>query len=126
MRLGAELLYHLAPEGPYDPWLGIGFGYEWLTSHADFSSGGAAQTFDGSLSGFEYLNLQLGVDYMATPGFGIGPFTTLTIGSYGNYDNTQTIAISGISQAGDRSGSVNDTAVHAWLIIGLRGTFVAL
>src|SRR5262249_22043093 len=39
VRLGIEGLYHLSPDGPIDPWLGIGFGYEWLSLHGEQSSG---------------------------------------------------------------------------------------
>jgi hypothetical protein len=71
-RLGVELLYHIAPAATVDPWLGVGFGYEWLSGHAEGNTGGFTVSEDETLSGFELVNLQLGVDFAATPNLGIG------------------------------------------------------
>src|SRR5258708_5651677 len=38
IQAGANLHYHFVPEGPFDPWLGVGIGYEWLNFSA--SAGG--------------------------------------------------------------------------------------
>ena len=131
VRLGGELLYHLNPEGPPDPWLGIGFGYEWMTVHSEGSKsvpgfGTVSASLDSTLSGFEYVNLQLGVDYVAGHGIGLGPFVMLTVAQFGSYDKTTTQTFAGRTGTKSDSGDIQDTAVHEWWIFGLRGTFVAL
>ena len=35
VRLGVNFLYHLVPGAPFDPWAGIGVGYEWLNASQD-------------------------------------------------------------------------------------------
>jgi len=35
VRLGVNFLYHLVPGAPFDPWAGIGVGYEWLHASQD-------------------------------------------------------------------------------------------
>jgi len=80
--------------------------YEWgkLTGEA----GGVSA--DVKISGFEFLNLQAGLDYALASGFGFGPFVQFTLGQYSTVD------------AGSQSADITNTALHSWLQFGFRGT----
>ncbi len=90
------------PEGGLRPWLGIGVGYEWL--HLDRALGGvhAAST----LSGFEWVNLQLGGDFAVNPRLWMGPFVTVALGDFSDSD----------------AGSIS-SRVHAWIMVGWKTHF---
>ncbi len=87
---GAEGQYHLAPLKSLDPWVGLVAGYEIAT----LSYSGAST----SLSGIDFANLQLGVDYKA----GFGPFLSFAVGQY---------------------SSNGQSSTHEWLTLGVRGTY---
>jgi hypothetical protein len=70
---GAEIHYQFGPVAGFDPWIGVGFGYE-TASFAGQSS-----------SGFELINAQLGFDY--TRGF--GPFAGFSYNQYSASGQTQ-------------------------------------
>jgi hypothetical protein len=109
VRVGAQVHVHFLPHGPADPWVGAGFGYEWLTDTAEASNGVASAKSSLSVHGFELLNLQAGVDWHPTPSFGLGPFASFALAQYSG-------------------GAVDDkdltivTAMHEWLTIGVRGS----
>jgi hypothetical protein len=104
VRLGIQGLYNFRMPTVLDPWVGVGLGYEWL----NLSETGQA---DASLSGFEFLNLQGGGDYRLAPQFALGPFISFSIARYGS------------ASSGGTSIDIQQTAVHEWLQIGVRGTF---
>ena len=110
-RLGLDVQLHAAPDAPVDPWLGLGVGYEWLA--LSVASGGQSQ--DATLRGFEFGNVQVGVDFAASPGFHIGPFASISLAKY---TDSSTSGVFGTA-----SGSLSDTKVHEWLLFGLRATF---
>ena len=78
LRLGLNVHYHFSPGESFDPWVGLGAGYEWLV--LDESAGGVSVS--ETASGFEFGNLQLGGDFAVAPNFGIGPFFTFTLAQY--------------------------------------------
>ncbi len=103
MRLGGQLMYALPP--PLPLWVGAGLGYEWNKVDTD----GAGEL---EVRGVEWLNLQAGLDFMATPVFRFGPFVMLSLGRYDKGE------VSGFG-----SSSLDDKKMHQWLEIGLRGMF---
>ena len=103
IRLGAQATYTLPPPLPF--WVGAGLGYEWNK----VDTGGAGEF---TVRGFELLNLQAGLDFMATPMFRVGPFVMLSLARY------DTGEVSGFG-----SGSIDDKKIHEWFQIGLRGMF---
>ena len=112
VRIGVELQYHPLPFHQPDPWFGIGTGYEWLTR---------ATRFDGTESsvtvhGFELANLQAGLDFHIGQGASIGPFASCSLGQY-----TRT---SVKTDSSEYRTDISDKALHAWLVLGLRGSFV--
>jgi outer membrane protein W len=111
VRLGIQGQYHLSPAEKFDPWLGLGIGYEWATLSQ--SAGGVS--LSTTTKGFEFVNLQGGLDYKLSPAFGIGPFLSFSLGQYGSYSS------SGGGQSA--SGDIDKTAIHEWLTFGVRGAF---
>lgn len=118
-RLGAQVHYHFMPDAGVDPWLGLGFGYEWMTL-AFSGPGGEIST---TTSGFELVDFQLGVDHRVGEHVYLGAFMSLSLGQYADVS----IDCSGAASAtcdsiGD--GSINDKALHEWLMFGVRGGYV--
>ena len=70
--------YHILPDAQFDPWVGLGLGYELVTASESGSATIENTTFnvDGSatLKGFQFLILEAGGDFKATPDFAVGPF----------------------------------------------------
>jgi len=123
ISFGANLHYHLLPDGPIDPWLGAGLGYEFLTA----SESGTATilnqrvNIDGSatLKGFQFLVLEAGGDFKATPALAVGPFVNFALGKYTTWSSDSTVNGSSAS----RDGDLQDTGLHEWLTFGLRGQY---
>lgn len=118
VRLGAQLHYHPAPRGSVDPWIGLGFGYEWATWGTE--AGGAEVSF--SSRGFELLNLQLGLDVPVATNFYIGPAVSFSLGQY----DSLAVDCSGVadcSTLSDVDGDIPDKALHEWLVLGVRATY---
>jgi hypothetical protein len=122
VRLGAQLQYRFAPSSSVDPWLGVGTGYEWLKfSLTAFSMNdpNSPRTVDfkwsTTSSGFQFLNLQGGVDL--APGResigAFGPFVDFSIGQFSH-----------LSCSGPLFCNEGDTKTHEWLTIGIRGTLL--
>jgi outer membrane protein W len=113
VRLGLQAFYTFTQVSPqFTPWAGIGFGYEWGTAKA---TGGGFADESMTLKGFEFLNLQLGGDYMLNPQFGIGPYVMFSIAQY----STAEFESGGLTVSGD----IEKKAVHEWLGFGIRGKF---
>jgi outer membrane protein W len=111
LRLGIDLHFHFAPGQSFDPWLGVGAGYEWL--FLDESEGGVDAS--GTATGFEFGNVQLGGDIPVAPNFAIGPFVGLSFGQYGNLS---------VSQGGNSMDMpVTSKSFHEWLDLGVRGVY---
>jgi len=113
IRFGIQFQYHPASGGKVDPWLGVGAGYEWL----NISISGAGQDGATTAKGFEFFNLQAGLDYKALPNVGVGPFVSFSLGQYGSTSNSGSVAR--ISSGGD----IPNPALHEWLTFGVRGAF---
>jgi hypothetical protein len=102
-RVGLQGTMRFPSGGSFVPWVGLGLGYEWLTLKQDSQS--------ASVKGWEFLNLQVGGSFLASPEFGIGPFASFSVARYGEIEY------------GGVSVDIPDTAFHEWLQIGVRGTF---
>jgi hypothetical protein len=110
--IGASGQYHLMLES-VDPWVGIGVGYERL----GFTMSAQGAEVSVATSGLNFLNLQAGADFQASPGLGVGPFVSFSAGQYS-------------SNSGSGSGGVTvmvmdpkKKAMHEWLLFGVRGVF---
>ena len=124
LRLGVQGLWRINPGGDTEPWLGLGLGIESLNlqdteSRVDEDSG---QPFTvrvkENLLGPELL-MQAGLALRVDKWLQLGPYAAASLGTY----------------LGDRyecefevpvvcpSGSVNGSAFHAWLGVGLAGRY---
>jgi len=88
LRFGGQVHWHPLGNVATDPWIGLGSGYEELRVSA--SDG------NGSLSGWEFANLQLGLDFALGSVVKIGPWVSFSIGQYGT-----------VSAAGTGGGSAS-------------------
>jgi len=124
LRVGAQGKWRLNPGANVDPWLGLGVGLESL-SYQSFELL-SLETLEGQfplrtterLMGPELL-LQAGLGLRVEDSLQLGPYVSASIGSY----------------VGDRyrcstdlapcpgGSSVNGSAFHAWLGLGLSGSY---
>jgi outer membrane protein len=107
LRFGLQIQYNFAPAATLDPWLGLGFGYEIASGQAGVA------TFE--LKGFEFANLQAGLDYKVSAAVGVGPFVSFSLGRYalGEFEGP----------LGTQRGEITEKALHQWLVLGLRVAF---
>jgi len=125
IRIGADVQYHLQPFQKVDPWLGLGFGYEWLSLDVSASALGVNADLGTDVHGFQFFDVQGGVDFLpvADTGFGVGPFIDFALGEYS--DGSCSGSLSGLIQGSGSLGcDISNTALHEWLTLGVRGTFV--
>jgi hypothetical protein len=111
-QIGLEGQYHFQPSDRLDPWLSYGLAYE---------SNGVGGTVGGkytgvSFGGFQFARLTAGVDYRFNRLFAIGPLLDFSFGQYSSEHDTAA------GLATDRD--VKPTAIHTWLTLGLRFTFL--
>ena len=123
IALGANLQYHTLPGATFDPWLGAGLGYEFLTVNESGTSASLGSTLpvDSSwrLRGIQFLILQAGGDFKATPNLAAGPFVNFALGQYSRWSSHETVG--GAVQ--DQSGDLVNSALHEWLTFGVRGQY---
>ncbi len=106
-RIGIQGQYHFTPDQSFDPWLGVGFGHESLSG----STSGGGLSVDGSLSGWEFLNLQGGVDFQVVSALTAGPFLSFSLDQFSSVSS------------GGTSADITDKALHEWITFGAKGTF---
>jgi hypothetical protein len=117
-RVGIDAQYHFTPYGVVDPWLGLGFGWEWLHApgviFVDPVTGNVF-SIDQTWSGWELPLIQGGFDFPVAPNFTIGPYASFSLAEYTHY-----------SQSGPRglsfSQSISDRATHEWFQFGVKFT----
>jgi len=123
ISFGANLHYHLLPDGPLDPWVGAGLGYEFFTASESGTITIASRRLDvdasATLKGFQFLVLEAGGDYKATPALAVGPFVNFALGKYTTWSSSSTSN----GTSADRHGDLQDTGLHEWLTFGLRGQY---
>ena len=117
VRVGFEVLWHLGPDRKVDPWVGIGVGYEWL----NLSVTGSGGTVYARARGFEWTNLQLGIDFVLGRSFRLGPFVETRVAQY---DTGSLGLINGQGGEVGGSGDIQSKAVHALIYLGLRFSFL--
>jgi hypothetical protein len=68
--------------------------------------------------GFEFANLQAGIDYKLMRNLGIGPFVSFSLGEF-NATSANNGGIQGVPGA----NNITDKTLHEWLTIGVKGAF---
>jgi hypothetical protein len=104
----------------FDPWVGLGFGYERLTLRYEgpVASGGTGVATT-TYSGVEYFELSAGSDFELVRDLSVGPFLSFALGQYGRQSLTEeTGALTFTS-----NDAIKNPAVHGWFQLGARGAF---
>jgi hypothetical protein len=114
-RLGVALHYRVSPDRAVSPWVGVGFGYEWFTVTTGSSIGPPSS---GRLDGIELANLEVGADFTVAPGLALGPYLSGSLGQFISTSHTE-----GYSTDFVGTTSIEEKAYHAWLMVGVRGTY---
>lgn len=123
VRGGIDAQIHFIPRGKVDPWVGFGFGHEWLTvAMSATASDGTSATNQQTLDGWNFGDVMLGLDLRVAEGLALGPYLEFTSGSFGSESVSQTGG--GSTQSG--SVDISSTSPHQWFTLGVRGTFEAL
>ena len=128
LRIGAQGQLHLSPGEPLDPWIGIGLGYQWLTFRDFFiidPETGTTQRTAENLSGPELL-LQGGLDFEVQKGLAVGPYLASSLSAYiGDRQtcSTQPTTTEAALAAECPDLSAEGQTFHAWIGLGLRGTY---
>ncbi|WP_242341196.1 MULTISPECIES: outer membrane beta-barrel protein [unclassified Anaeromyxobacter] len=112
LRLGVQATYAFSTTGQFQPWAGVGTGWERNRVKAE----GGGEELEFTFSGWEVLNLQLGGDYFASPRFAVGPYLMLSIGRYGEMKYSDSLGNSA-------SADITDKDAHEWVQFGVRGRF---
>jgi outer membrane protein W len=113
IRFGVQGQYHVSPTEGTDPWFGLGIGYEMAKFHLSGPGGDLSIT----AKGFEFVNLQGGLDIKPMPMLGVGPFVSFSIGQF------DSISTSGSLSSYVHGGDITNKAIHEWLTLGVRGVF---
>jgi hypothetical protein len=119
LRVGAQARFHPFAYHAYDPWIGLGVGYESLTfsfestQHAILQP---AQRGELTLKGFQPINFQGGIDFQINPRSTatLGLFVDFAVAEYSDVSCFGTVVC---------TNAINKTT-HQWLTIGFRAAFV--
>jgi hypothetical protein len=111
-RFGVQASYAFLPRGSANPWLGIGLGYEWITSHIQGEPLGFRIDSQTSYGGFELLQLQGGVDFRLTERFAAGPYVSASALTYQS--------CSAELDGAEAPCEIARAAWHGWLVFGAR------
>ena len=115
IAFSANLYLHAVPGGKFDPWAGIGLGYE-ILGITNRSPEGEAKV---KLEGFQYLVLQAGGDLATGTAISVGPFFSVSVGRYDTVNTTARLGGRSISQSED----IPKPSWHQWVTLGVQGRF---
>ncbi|HZJ54308.1 MAG TPA: PEGA domain-containing protein [Myxococcaceae bacterium] len=108
LRFGGQVHWHPLGNASTDPWIGIGSGYEKVSVGVNDPTG------SGSLdvSGWEFANLQVGIDFALGSAVKIGPWVSFSVGQYGSAGAS--------GGGGGASVDIANKTIHEWLMGGVR------
>jgi hypothetical protein len=109
LRAGVEVHYNFRPDQRLNPWVGYGFGFEAASAKLSDHAQGYEETVTSS--GLTYAQLSAGFDMRHAVGF--GPFVEAAVGSFRRVTTDSGAALT-------TSRPIDDQALHAWLMLGLR------
>jgi hypothetical protein len=129
-RFGVEMDFHAIPSSKFDPYIGIGSGYEIL--HTSVNGAVGLPTAVGMIPatasagiidrGWEFVNLTGGFDVRINRGVGIGPFISGSLSEYGVHSGNQSASVGGMQVANMPVPPVTH-GLHELYFAGIRGTF---
>jgi hypothetical protein len=111
VRFGFQAQWHFGARDAIDHWVGVGAGFEIYDEDVSGTS--------RRLAGYELLNLQAGEDLSLGRRFGLGPFVSFSLGKF---TTGQRFGGSGTAPI---EFEIESTALHTWVILGLRFSFGA-
>jgi hypothetical protein len=114
VRLGFAADYHILRRATWDPWLGVGLGYEWTSFHAD----AAGMTLDDSLRGIELFDIEAGLDWdVGRTALRLGGFLMTSFAQFTDFSQTS----NGMLSQGKVSDLLGQPEPHGWFVMGVRG-----
>lgn len=118
-RFGAQIQVHWLPGSRWNPWISYGAGFEslQLLIDTDTSSGQTQQAFKLTFRGAELAHLSLGLDRRFTDVIGLGPFVSVSVGSFSSASG---LVVGGTTVAA--ATQADERALHGWVTAGLRTT----
>jgi len=119
IAFGANAYLHGAPGGAFDPWAGLGIGYEVLTIDVNLTQGAQRVAGSATVDGIQYFVLQLGADVATGSAITVGPFFAVSMGKYGSTSSTLTAGAVTMNESRD----LHSTSWHQWFTFGLQGQF---
>ncbi len=113
VRSGLALHLHPAPRSWLDPWVGFGFGIEYLQATTPVPGGGVA-AWELSWYGLE-VPVEAGFDLAFSDVFTLGPYASVSFGQF-------TSASAKPPGGATSSGAIDKRATHGWGQAGLKMT----
>lgn len=111
VRAGVQAQYAFITSASVRPWVGLGIGYEWVSTHVEGTD--LPIELDSESSGPEFLHLQGGADFILHPSFALGPFASVSALRYTSC---------GAKLGGDELAcDIDEGAWHGWIAFGVRG-----
>lgn len=108
LRVGAQVHWHPLGNVGVDPWMGLGTGYESLKINISGGGDSGAVTF----SGWEFVNIQLGLDFALSSAIKIGPWVSFSLGQYSS--------VSGSVNTVGNFTDITNKSIHEYLLGGIR------
>lgn len=122
VRAGLQVRYHFQPHDEVDPWLGVGTGFEVTT----ISSGDLKTS--ATFSGFEFVNLNAGLEIELIDSFRVGPYGQFAVGRYGTVPASSKVYESRYQCPGAdctlAADAVKTGGAHYWVTGGIRTSYV--
>ncbi len=112
LKGGIDFQYHFMPHTKFDPWAGLGIGYE---STRVFNESASFDETSTIYHGLQFVDIQLGADIRASERVPFGPFIDLSIGQFSKESLRDQNAVS--------SDVPMTSTMHEWLTLGVRGQF---
>ncbi|MBX3182931.1 MAG: hypothetical protein KIT72_17940 [Polyangiaceae bacterium] len=111
-EIGAQLTYSFSPGERWNPWISYGLGYEVTSQSLDMTRDRRRLYSESTSSrGITFAKLGAGLDYRAK--VGVGPFAEAAIGQF--LSNSTVTSIES-----RQTHDIDDTAIHAWITVGIR------
>jgi hypothetical protein len=115
------LRQHFQVGGSPDFWGAIGFGYRELTVKRSVTGGTNPGDYESTISGIDWLHLQLGADWRLSDNWLIGPMLQLDGGSY----TSVTSSAPGSPEVDADVEDFGSTAMHFYALLAIRISYAS-
>lgn len=114
LRFGAMARWSFSPAEEVNPWLAYGIGFESQSQSIYDRVSSRRETT--TVSGIEFARISGGLDWRLGKAFGLGPSLEAALGSYLGTSTE-------VNGETTFDGDIEDSAIHCWVTLGLRGVF---